>query len=121
MWLSEDQREAKFEVPGTFHGLINGRGWESGTLYISLDISGQRRVLEALFNSESLEFGDALALTFLAFAGMTHPVIHSYANWGVSTTSKHPFLRKMALCTLKYKQLWCQPIRERLTSSKMKV
>ena len=93
--------KGEFEVPGTFHALPDDNGWESGTFYILLDVS-ERRVKKASFNGEPLDFSDAITIGFLALSGMTHPVIHTFANWGVNTDIENAFLRKMALCTIKY-------------------
>jgi len=76
----------------------------TGDLRILLNIS-KRKILEASFLDEPLEFGDATALLFLAGAVQSHPVIHSFANWGINPRSTNEFLRKMASCTIYYNNL----------------
>jgi len=76
----------------------------AGELRIIVNIS-KRTILEAFFMNKHLEFGDATALLFLAGAVQSHPVIHSYANWGINPSSSNEFLRKMACWTIYYNNL----------------
>merc|ERR1719376_1902798 len=73
----------------------------AGNLRILIDIR-KRTILEFWFLNKKLEMGDALSLTFLNGAVQTHPVIHSYANWGINPYSNNEFLRRMAICTIVY-------------------
>ena len=77
----DDSLVGVFDVPGTFHAFPGGKHWKSSELYIEVNIS-RRRVLKTFYDNQSISYPDALTLTFLALVGMTHPVIHSYANWG---------------------------------------
>ena len=52
------------------------------------------------FGGESISPTDLLPILFLVWAGHVHPVIHSFANFGLSNSSL--FLRTMALSTIKY-------------------
>jgi len=76
----------------------------AGELRILIDIRN-RKILEATFSNKNLELGDALSLAFLNGATHTHPVIHSYANWGINPNSNNEFLRKMAISTIKFNNL----------------
>jgi len=91
---------AEFLLPQACHVLCDGTV-TAGDLRIVIDIR-KRTILESTFLDKKLEIGDALSLTFLNGAVQTHPVIHSYANWGINPYSNNEFLRKMAICTIVY-------------------
>jgi len=76
----------------------------SGTLLVRVNLT-QKRMISATFSGKQLGAHDALALFFNAFAGHTHPIIHSYANWGVDPNISDPFLRRMAIMTIKYNNI----------------
>jgi len=73
----------------------------SGDLVIVIDITNQL-VMKATFEQKCLSMNDAIALAFIAWAGHTHPVIHSYANWAVNPYSCDRFIRKMSVITIIY-------------------
>ena len=85
--------------------------FKPGDILIQMDI-GNRRVLDASFAGQPISNQDALCLCFNAWAGLVHPVVHAYANWGsivpeVNGEEKSEnvitqFLRKMSLITSKY-------------------
>ena len=121
-WLRLDKGEddsllGVFNVPGTFHAFPGGKHWKSSRLYIEINIS-RRRVLKTFYDNQSISYPDAVSLTFLALVGMTHPVIHSYANWGVNPDISNGFLRRMALCTLKYNSMGVNQFRTATASFK---
>jgi len=90
-------------LPQACHVLCDGTV-TAGNLRILIDIR-KRTILESWFLNKKLEMGDALSLTFLNGAVQTHPVIHSYANWGINPNSNNEFLRMMAICTIKYNNI----------------
>ena len=90
-------------IPQAMHVFCN-KTVTAGDLKICIDIR-KRKILACTFLNKNLEFGDALTLAFLAVMGHTHPVIHSYANWGINPDSNDKFLRKMAICTIKYNHM----------------
>ena len=49
---------------------------------------------------------------------MTHPVIHSYANWGINPDISNEFLRRMALCTMIYNSMGVNQFRTATASFK---
>ena len=55
--------------------------FKPGDILIQMDI-GNRRVLDASFAGQPISNQDALCLCFNAWAGLVHPVVHAYANWG---------------------------------------
>ena len=58
------------------------------------------------FNGEIIEdFNDAISLAFIALVGHTHPVIHSFANWGINYNLPNTFIRQMAILSITYNHM----------------
>ena len=76
----------------------------SGTLRLVIDMV-KHRLIEASFQGGKIETHDCLALCFNAFGGHTHPLVHSFANWGINTNNNDNFVRRMALITIKYNNM----------------
>ena len=99
-----------------------------GHFLIKMDI-GSRRVVSASFSGKTISNKDALCLCFNAWAGLVHPVIHSYANWGCLLSSSEgydnmdrpisQFLRKMSLITAKYNNFGSDGFRVAMAFLKM--
>jgi len=77
---------------------------ESGALELHLNVTS-RRVLACKFGGQEVGKHDILALMFNAFAGHTHPLVHSFANWGINPSLPNAFLRRMAVVTIKYNNM----------------
>jgi len=103
IWGESGNLKGHLLIPQATHLLLD-KTVTAGDLRIIIDIS-KRKILKATFMDKNLEFGDALALLLLAGAVQTHPVIHSFANWGINPNSSNKFLRKMASCTIWYNNL----------------
>lgn len=105
-WVSVEtvnEREiGLLKIPEAFHALTNGE-WESGTLIVEMDLSEQE-ILDIRYKGKTVDIGDGLALVYIALTGMNHPLIHSFANWGINPEIKDDFLKTMALCTIKYNE-----------------
>lgn len=74
---------------------------ETGNLSAHLDVTN-RRVVECTFRGKSVGKHDALVLWAIAGAGITHPLIHAFANWGINPEASNSFIRRMAIITIKY-------------------
>ena len=90
-------------IPGASH-ITKLSTVNSGTLRFVICLTSHKLV-EATFQNQKLGAHDALALCFNAFGGHSHPLIHSYANWGVNPNATDPFVRRMALITIKYNNM----------------
>jgi len=100
---NEDEIIGNLLIPQAMHVFCN-KTVTAGDFKIRIDIQ-KGKILACTFLNKNLELGDALTLTFMALVGHTHPVIHSYANWGINPDSNDKFLRRMAICTIKYNNM----------------
>ena len=105
--------------------LMNLYSLDPGTLRLVIDFT-QHRLVEASFQGKSsfscsapneplfptlictshvsglpIKAHDCLSLCFNAFGGHTHPLVHSFANWGVNPHVANAFVRRMSLITIK--------------------
>jgi len=101
--LPDGTAVATFLVPNATHIHTDGTV-SSGDLEVKLELT-HKSMISATFAGKALSPHDALALVFNAFAGHTHPLVHSYANWGIDPSSSDPFLRRMAIITIKYNNI----------------
>merc|ERR1712113_381837 len=95
---------ASFLIPNATR-IVSSTEIETRDFEIRLDLKA-RRQLAATFGEEVVGPHDSLALLVNAIAGNVHPVVHSFANWGLNT-GRHMqwFIRRMACITVKYNNI----------------
>ena len=100
---------ATFSIPNSSRIIPNKDEVISGTLVIMVNLK-ERKMVEATHGTgEGATFlgsHDALALLFIALVGNVHPLVHSYANWGVNLNENiNWFIRRMGVITVKYNNI----------------
>ena len=105
-WMMKIQKDenqittARFCIPGVTH-IHRDKSVTSGDLNFVLDVTNYL-VKSARYNHENISLNDAISLAFISWAGQTHPVMHSFANWAVNPFSSNRFIRHMSLITITY-------------------
>ena len=90
-------------VPSATH-ILPDKTVTSGQFQLNMDFT-KGKINKATFDGESLDLNDAITLAFIVGAGHTHPVIHSYANWGINPDAEDSFIRRMAVCTIAWNNI----------------
>lgn len=102
--VDDETGTATFLFPNTTR-IVSSTEVETGDFEVRLDLKA-RRQLSATFDDEAVGAHDSLALLMNAVAGNVHPVVHSFANWGLNTGRQmHWFIRRMACITIKYNNI----------------
>jgi len=90
----------------------------SGDISLKMDLKN-KKVIEVTFSGKSLNLKDALILIVIALFGHAHPVMHSFANWGIDPHNQNTFLQRMAICTIKYNNIGMESFPKTVNCLKM--
>ena len=94
---------SKLLVPNATH-VFTDMTVTSGDFQLTIDLT-KRKINKAYFDGETLELNDAVTMAFIVLVSHTHPVLHSFANWGINPDAGDHFIRRMAICTIAYNNL----------------
>lgn len=104
VWSYKDGNVLRYEIPGVTHIDAKTGRVTAGTLALKIDIT-EKSVFDIVYKDTPISVQACAVLVFNCFAGHTHPVIHSCANWGINPDCPDWFIRRMSVISVKYNHM----------------